>query len=143
MKILWLLLLLTGCAAKKHEVKVFAVPECTRLKEPCEIKNEKLIDCKVVLSCTKIEKEKPMSNNKAKLATPFTSCKHEPTEMKGPGRYGSHNLPVVGKPADYGKDDVPVKFFEEIEGHPGSPATLETPMSGTAAIDTRFSGGKK
>lgn len=47
-----------------------------------------------------------------KLRSPFNNP-YPTSEKKGPGKYGAHPDEVVSKPADYGPNDIPLKFFED------------------------------
>lgn len=47
-----------------------------------------------------------------KLRSPFHNAFPSSTK-KGPGRYGAHPDEVVNKPAEYGPDDIPLKFFDD------------------------------
>lgn len=68
-KLLLLLLLITGCASHRREVKpedaiLYATPDCTRLKEPCPIKNGQIHNCQLVLTCTQVGKKNELPSSK-------------------------------------------------------------------------------
>ncbi len=65
-----------------------------------------------------------------KIRSPFHGP--APSGKKGyEGIYNKHKLPVVGKPADKGGDDLPLKFYTEAPSLKAKPSTaVRSPMDG-------------
>ena len=67
-----------------------------------------------------------------KIRSPFTNPHPGPTGKKGDteGLFGQHEASTVSKPAEYGPDDIPLKFYERSKAlKPGKPTKTNSPMS--------------
>lgn len=67
-----------------------------------------------------------------KIRTPFKNPHAGPPSKKGDteGLFGQHEASTVNKPADYGPDDIPLKFYEKSSAlKPGKPVKTNSPMS--------------
>ena len=67
-----------------------------------------------------------------KIRSPFTNPHSGPTGKKGDtgGTFGQNEAPTVSKPAEYGPDDIPLKFYENSPGlKPGKKVKTNSPMS--------------
>lgn len=70
--------------------------------------------------------------DQSKINSPFTNPHAGPTSKKGDtgGKFGQHEAPTVSKPADYGPDDIPLKFYETSAAlKPGKKTNTNSPMS--------------
>lgn len=72
------------------------------------------------------------------VSSPMKSVRPAPGVAGAPGTYDKHETPELSTPHSKGKDTLPLKFFEKVEG---SPAALSTPMG--TAIEGLGRGKKK
>lgn len=67
-----------------------------------------------------------------KIRTPFNNPHPSAIGKKGNtgGSYGQHKATTLSKPAEYGPDDIPLKFYDESPAlKPGKKVNTNSPMT--------------